>query len=64
MKQQSYRGGAGNFANDPERAKEAGRAEAKPVEVISETILKEPLKRDGKEARLAVVLQRSLSKAP
>jgi general stress protein YciG len=24
MKQQSYRGGAGNFANDPERAKEAG----------------------------------------
>jgi hypothetical protein len=26
MKQQSYRGGAGNFANDPERAKEAGRA--------------------------------------
>jgi general stress protein YciG len=29
MKQQSYRGGAGNFANDPERAKEAGRAGGK-----------------------------------
>jgi hypothetical protein len=44
--------------------KKLAEREAKPVEVISETILKEPLKRDGKEAKLAVVLQRSLSKAP
>jgi len=26
MTQQKYRGGAGNFANDPERASEAGSA--------------------------------------
>jgi len=29
MNKQSYRGGAGNFANDPERAKEAGSAGGK-----------------------------------
>ncbi|MGK3125963.1 general stress protein [Candidatus Pantoea formicae] len=29
MKQQSYRGGTGNFANNPERAREAGRAGGK-----------------------------------
>ena len=29
MKQQSYRGGAGNFANDPARAREAGKAGGK-----------------------------------
>ncbi|MFJ5158725.1 general stress protein [Pantoea sp. NPDC088449] len=26
MNKQSYRGGAGNFANNPERAREAGKA--------------------------------------
>lgn len=29
MTQQKYRGGAGNFANDPDRASEAGSAESK-----------------------------------
>ncbi|WP_336769040.1 general stress protein [Pantoea endophytica] len=29
MNKQSYRGGAGNFANNPERAKEAGSAGGK-----------------------------------
>ncbi|MEZ3498591.1 general stress protein [Pantoea sp. KPR_PJ] len=29
MTQQKYRGGAGNFANDPQRAKEAGSAGGK-----------------------------------
>ena len=29
MTQQKYRGGAGNFANDPERASEAGSAGGK-----------------------------------
>lgn len=29
MKQQSHRGGAGNFANDPARAREAGKAGGK-----------------------------------
>lgn len=29
MTQENYRGGAGNFANNPERAKEAGKAGGK-----------------------------------
>lgn len=47
------RGGAGNFAENPERAAEAGRKGVAQAEEISGTVLNEPLKQAEKGGKSA-----------
>lgn len=53
-----YRGGAGNFAADKERAAEAGRKGGQKAAATSRTILNVPLKRGAREVRLAAGAER------
>lgn len=54
MTQTKQRGGAGNFAEDPERARKPVARAAKSVGAISGTILREPGKLEEKEVKKAV----------
>ncbi len=53
-----YRGGAGNFAADKERAAEAGRKGGQKSGGNFKTILNVPLKRGAREVRLAAGAER------
>ncbi len=50
-----HRGGSGNFAEDKEKASEAGKKAARTAAAILKTIVKKPQKPVRKGARTAIV---------